>query len=110
MSVVYLLHFSEPIAPGRHTTQHYLGTAEDLDARVAQHLAGTGARLCAVAKERGITFTVARVWDGGRELERQLKDRKEGPRLCPICQRRHPDGDLAVCMPFSLADVAELEF
>jgi hypothetical protein len=34
----------------------------------------------------GITWKVARVWnDGDRALERRLKRRKSGPRLCPIC-------------------------
>ena len=28
--VVYLLHFSGPVAPGRHTCQHHLGYADDL--------------------------------------------------------------------------------
>lgn len=88
MSVVYLLHFDRPIAPGRHTCQHYLGTADDLAVRIQQHEHGGqhAARLCQVAKERGIRFTVARVWQGGRELERQLKRRKDAPRLCPICR------------------------
>ena len=41
---VYLLHFSDPIAPGRHTAQHYLGYADDLAPRVNAHLHGAGAR------------------------------------------------------------------
>lgn len=110
MSTVYLLHFAAPIAPGLHTCQHYLGTAEVLDARLAQHRAGKGARLCQVAKERGIAFYLVRTWEGGRDLERRLKNRHDGPRLCPICNRRHFDADPALCMPFSLADVEELEF
>lgn len=87
MNYVYLLHFAQPISPGKHTCQHYLGTCEDLAARIQQHERGgsLAARLTQVAHERGIAFTVARVWQGGRELERRLKRRKGSPRLCPIC-------------------------
>lgn len=93
MSYVYLLHFERPIAPGRHTTQHNIGTADDLARRIETHrrgryYGGNGcAKLCAVAAERGIGFTVARLWRGGRELERRLKARKSAPALCPICGR-----------------------
>lgn len=91
MGYVYLLHFERPIAPG-HPTQHYIGYADDLTRRIRAHArgryngGGNGcARLCEVAKERGIGFTVARLWSGDRSLERRLKSRKEAPRLCPIC-------------------------
>lgn len=63
---VYLLHFEEPIAPGRHTAQHYIGHADDLAARIQTHERGrrynnlgnpTGcARIVEVAHERGIGF------------------------------------------------------
>ena len=82
--MVYLLHFERPIS-NRHTTQHYIGYADVLQRRIDAHRAGRGARLVEVAAERGIGFQVARVWRGDRGLERQLKRRKEGPRLCPIC-------------------------
>ena len=107
--MVYLLHFSDYIAPGKHTCRHYLGSCDDLDTRIAQHRAGTGSRLCQVAKERGLSFVVARTWDGGRQLERQLKNRKEAPRLCPVCNRVH-ESQLDLLLSFTLADVDELEF
>lgn len=91
MGYVYLLHFDRPIAPG-HPTQHYIGYASDLAHRIQAHArgryngGGNGcARLCEVAKERGIGFTVARLWLGDRPLERRLKLRKNARRLCPIC-------------------------
>lgn len=87
---VYLLHFSEPIAPGRHTCQHYIGYADDLAPRIHAHAHGQGARLTQVAVARGISFVVARTWDGNRQLERQLKRRHDGPALCPICNGRRP--------------------
>ena len=83
---VYLLHFDSPISPGVHTCQQYIGFATDLNRRLEEHAAGRGARLTEVAKERGIRFQVARVWpDETREFERELKNQKNGPRLCPIC-------------------------
>jgi predicted GIY-YIG superfamily endonuclease len=81
MSTIYLLHLSEPLA---HAS-HYLGIADDLDARLERHANGQGARMLAVCVERGITWRVARTWQGGRKLERQLKNRKEAPKLCVIC-------------------------
>lgn len=89
MSFVYLLHFERPIAAG-HPCRHYIGTCDDLAARVQQHSTGGShaARLAQVAKERGIGFTVARVWIGGRELERRLKRLKNSPQLCPVCAGR----------------------
>jgi predicted GIY-YIG superfamily endonuclease len=90
----YLLHFAAPICPS-HPCRHYLGWSDDLERRIAEHRAGQGARLTAVAKERGITFTVVRIWTGAtRSDERRLKNRKSGPKLCPICGRHHEQMDL----------------
>lgn len=84
--MIYLLHFAQPISP-QHTTQHYLGycSSDRLAERLAQHRAGRGARLTQVAAERNITFDCVRVWQGTRTYERMLKNRKESPRLCPVC-------------------------
>ena len=79
---VYLLHFSEPY---RHA-RHYIGYATNLDRRLAQHRAGTGARLLEVIDQAGITWELARVWDGGRDLERHLKNWHKARQLCPICR------------------------
>jgi predicted GIY-YIG superfamily endonuclease len=86
MATVYLLHFSRPISE-KHTCQHYIGyTGRDsLKKRLAEHAAGRGARLTQVALERGISWEVARTWQGGRALERKLKDKKASPKLCPLC-------------------------
>lgn len=85
VSGVYLLHFHSPISDG-HTTQHYIGYASDIAARMIVHHCRPDARLLQVAKERGIDFEVARIWEGaGRDFERKLKDNKYGPKICPIC-------------------------
>ncbi len=81
---VYLLHFETRL----HHAGHYLGYAKDVQARIAEHASGHGARLTQVIAEKGITFTVARIWPrGSRKLERQLKNQKNAPRLCPICRQ-----------------------
>lgn len=85
---VYLLHFDRPISD-RHTAQHYIGWAYHLGSRANQHLAGRGARLTQIAKERGIGFVIAAAWPGDRHYERRLKNRKNAPKLCPICRKAH---------------------
>jgi len=87
MGYCYLLHFDQPISP-LHTCQHYLGyTSRGLRERIKEHRAGRGARLTQVAKERGIGFICVRTWkESNRNFERRLKNRKEGPVLCPVCQ------------------------
>src|SRR4051812_20328993 len=85
---VYLLHFDRPISD-KHTTQHYMGWTTYLPARAQAHMKGQGARLTQVAAERGIGFVIAATWPGDRNFERRLKNRKEGPRLCPICKKAH---------------------
>jgi predicted GIY-YIG superfamily endonuclease len=81
--VVYLLCFS---APYRHA-RHYLGFATDLEARLAEHRAGRGARLIQVITAAGIDFTVARRWEGDRNLERRLKNgHNASARLCPFAE------------------------
>lgn len=85
MQGVYLFHFASPISD-RHTTQHYIGYADDIDRREATHRAGAGARLTQVAVERGIDWQRVRVWDGAdRQFERKLKNRADAHSLCPIC-------------------------
>jgi len=82
MSTVYLLHLDTPL---RHA-KHYVGFAnDDLAARLERHACGQGARMLAVCRERGITWRLVRTWTGNRRFERQLKNRKEAPKLCPVC-------------------------
>lgn len=82
---IYLLHFSQPYKHARH----YIGFTTDLPKRIHQHLTGHGARLMEVVTAAGIGWTLARTWNGTRTFERQLKDRHNAPRLCPICHPPH---------------------
>jgi predicted GIY-YIG superfamily endonuclease len=84
--MVYLLHFSRRICSSR-PTQHYIGWTNDLDERLREHRKGKGSRLCQVARDRGITFALAEVWIGDRQFERKLKNYKNAPKFCPICDR-----------------------
>jgi predicted GIY-YIG superfamily endonuclease len=78
---IYLLHFSEPY---KHAA-HYIGFTTDLPARLDAHANGTGARLLEVITQAGLSFELARTWQGSRKTERSLKNQKNAPRLCPFC-------------------------
>ncbi len=79
---VYLLHLDQPLVHARH----YCGWAANLEARLAHHEDGTGANMLAVAKERGITWRLARTWPGDKNRERQIKNQGGASRFCPICK------------------------
>lgn len=80
---VYLLHLDQPLAHARH----YTGWSTHLEDRLEHHANGTGARFTQVLRERGITWQLARVWDGAdRRFERRLKNTKNVRRYCPICE------------------------
>jgi len=81
---VYLIHFNRAYKHARH----YLGYSQDLDKSITDHLCGMGARLMEVVTQAGIEWKVSRTWPGNRGLERQLKNRKDSPRLCPICSAK----------------------
>ncbi len=81
MSTIYLLHLDTPL---RHA-RHYVGLADDLDARLERHASGNGARMLAVCRERGITWQLARTWQGNRGFERWLKNKKNSTWFCPVC-------------------------
>lgn len=82
--MVYLIHFNQPYKHARH----YLGFTDDLEARLSQHAHGNGARLMAVIHAAGITWQLARTWEGDRKRERRLKHQHHSARLCPLCNPR----------------------
>lgn len=81
-TIVYLLHFSRPY---RHC-RHYIGSTTDLQMRLDRHESGDGAKLLRAVREAGITWECVRTWEGGRDLEKDLKRRKKASHFCPICQ------------------------
>jgi hypothetical protein len=91
----YLLHMSRPLgnlSNVRAQAQHYVGYADDpigdgvsLERRIAEHLAGRGAKITRAAVAAGIEIELVAVWRAPLSFEKQLKRRKEAPRLCPIC-------------------------
>jgi predicted GIY-YIG superfamily endonuclease len=86
---VYLLHFSQRY---RHAG-HYLGSSHNLTKRLQEHATGRGARLLEVVHAAGISWVLARTWEGGRERERRLKKQAGASRFCPLCkaaQRTRP--------------------
>lgn len=87
--MIYLIHFEKPLFHARH----YLGfCVEDLEARIDRHAKGTGSKLMRAVVKAGIRFAVVRVWEeGDRNFERKLKNRKNTPRLCPICNPKLTD-------------------
>ena len=89
MSTVYLIHFDTPLgdlANSHGQAQHYLGSTDDLKARLERHKQGNGARIMQVVSEAGISWQLVRTWEGGREMERKLKRQHNAPRLCPVCR------------------------
>jgi predicted GIY-YIG superfamily endonuclease len=96
---VYMLHFDQPYKHARH----YVGWAADLAERLAEHAAGRGARLTQVVRDAGISWQLSRTWPGSRATERDIKDRRNTPAMCPVCSphpwpgtgHRKPAADLA---------------
>jgi hypothetical protein len=91
---VYLIHLHElympyPGAPAGSCAQHYTGFAEGgaraLVRRLAEHGTASGARFLYVARQAGITWELARTWEGTRAYERSLKNRGSARRYCPLC-------------------------
>ena len=89
---VYLVCFEPPIgdsANPKGSASHYLGWAEDVDGRMAEHRAGRGACILAACVEQGIAFEVVRTWAGvDRNFERRLKRQHNAWRHCPRCGSR----------------------
>ncbi|MFG1999727.1 hypothetical protein ACGFNU_11325 [Spirillospora sp. NPDC048911] len=102
--VVYLLHFAQPYKHARH----YIGWTRDLAGRLAQHEAGSGARLLQVVNDAGIEWRLARLWPGDRRRERALKRQGGAARCCPLCgirprpiTRQRPGGQARAALEVS---------
>ena len=82
VGTVYVLHFE----PAYRHARHYIGWARDVDARVAEHLAGAASPLVRAAVRAGATVTLAASYRGSRQLERRLKRWHKTGQFCPICR------------------------
>lgn len=86
---VYLIKLASPLGNEKHQARYYLGwCAGDVQERLKEHRAGSGARMLAHAVARGIAFDVVRTWPGGRDLERRLKRWHKHRALDPDGTRR----------------------
>jgi hypothetical protein len=101
-TVVYLLHFAEPIGDRsrpRMWAQHYVGSYLT-DSRLTHHRNGTsGVPIVDEFYRRGIPFTVTRTVRGGKLLERKIKQNGHHSEYCPECvavPRKGYWGDLNV--------------
>lgn len=94
---VYLLHLDTPMDQGPdprtgkpRAAAHYIGFAKCLEARLERHANGHGARMLQVARERGISWQVARIWEEeDKNFERRLKNTHNARRYCPLCTGDH---------------------
>jgi hypothetical protein len=121
---VYLLHLSKPIGaaqtseqrrqyglPARKkefvaTARHYIGWCSNMAVRVQDHATGRSkaSRFMAAAKTSGASFEVVRAWHGDKALERWLKNKRNAPKLCPICAGRPVQMLLFELTPAEIAD------
>jgi predicted GIY-YIG superfamily endonuclease len=81
---IYLIHFDTKIGHAAH----YVGWTSKggLLKRMAHHRNGTGSKLMAEAKRRGIGWSVVYLWEGDRHFERYLKDKNGSAKICPCCK------------------------
>jgi putative endonuclease len=117
MGEVYLFHFNSPLgnlSNPRAQAQHYLGFAEDLDARIAKQLAGRGAKLVAAALKQGLVFELYH-WPAPLATEKLIKRAKNTARYCPACAsaagrtpRPLPMPPATMQLAFDFDDSAEL--
>jgi hypothetical protein len=87
IGTVYLFHFSRPLgnlSNPRAQARHYVGFCEDLDSRIAAHLAGKGAKIVAAALKQGLIFEIYH-WPACLATEKLVKRRKETHVFCPAC-------------------------
>lgn len=88
MGTVYLIHFDQKIGNPDNSLAmacHYLGYTSNLKTRLLRHKEGRGAKIMSFLFQQGIGWKVVRTWCGGRKLERALKNQRNAPRLCPVC-------------------------
>lgn len=88
MSIIYILHFDEPL----HHARHYIGVSSEqrLEARLKAHANGHGANLTKVLHTLGIGWRVGGLikTEGHPRLdEAHLKQIKHTSRYCELCTK-----------------------
>ena len=84
---VYIFHLGSPLGNltnARAQATHYVGFAEDINARLAKHFAGKGSPLIASAIARQIPLTVYH-WPAPLATEKLVKAYKKTSVFCPAC-------------------------
>lgn len=86
IGTVYLICFSKKLSHAKH----YIGwTEKPLDIRLADHKAGSGAKILAALVQKKISFKVVRTWENVTgHFERKLKNQKNSRQHCPNCGKR----------------------
>lgn len=85
---LYLLHFSGPLGDtSRPRMRHYVGWCREneLERRLAEHRAGTGAKITRAAVNRGLELLLASTSPGTPRDERTRKRRGHHADACPLC-------------------------
>jgi predicted GIY-YIG superfamily endonuclease len=71
------------------TVSHYCGTTKrTVPDRLAEHAAGTGAKITAAFVAAGGTLVITRIWSGSYAVEKAIKAYGKLHRLCPNCTSR----------------------
>lgn len=83
--MIYLIHFSQPLAHARHYIGFVDGDLDQVQARLHEHRAGWGARILDECNRRGIHYDVVATFPGDRREERRMKNYHKGSQKCPIC-------------------------
>lgn len=85
MPYIYVLHFHTRLAHA----EHYVGSTQNLKARLAAHAEGHGSRLTRELHRRGTAWTLSALYETSKRnqlrIERTLKQQKNGPRYCTLC-------------------------
>ena len=103
MHTVYLVHFDRFIPGGKN--RHYIGTARNLEKRIADHRMGFSGPIFRLARDWRIGFEVARIWEFNDtqeafDMERWLKEMRNAPKYCPCCTTspwRTSDAHIGAC-------------
>lgn len=90
---LYIIHFKEKY---KHA-QHYVGIAQNVEDRFAEHMAGRGARLLQVVREAGIKIEACSTikefsdFSSAHLAEKKLKATNNTKRYCPICKKKETE-------------------